>query len=536
MKLKQLLFLTLVILSSQIMCDSLPDDWYFYSDDNFEYDITESTETSDTKVASLKLDSDNGNAESYGTIKYSLSATDWINKRIKLYAVVEKSDYELEDAWLSAYIVDKNYDVIMSGADYNTYHNQQAVISEVIMDVPENAYIIRYGLSQRGQGITYINLLPIEEVSKYIPVKNLSSEYISQKDMLLGDLSIRVDGINQPAVKVIEGDDLPIALSSISQKNEPLEWWLIREDEEEGVDYYNLTENSWVNTGSDWPSVLPVYQGQSDKFTDFMLSSTKDLKPGQYDYYFGYDNNVNNQIDLPSSSYEKLTINIQHLLQTSNGKGGLSGEYEVEIDDVQLAIYAPSNTEIDNNPLQVAYYFHGDGANTVYGWTYKNLRDWAKSQSNVLIVGLYAPNERRSWWRAFLSDQNKIHSSLGKVQQFVEGSYNVYQNQNLYGGVSGGSTLLSYIGSQLIGNAVLTCGSCGGYEIRPTIANWENHLNLHIVYGDQDFMVDSGCIPDSIDAYQSYGVNVSVKEFSGVEHCDFDTADEIIQFWEKHRE
>ncbi len=237
----------------------------------------------------------------------------------------------------------------------------------------------------------------------------------------------------------------------------------------------------------------------------------------------------------------------------TGGKGGLpctsaATQYDGQpycstaIEDVEVKLFVPAAPGPD--PMQLAVYLHGDTANGYYeDWGFEALSAWATAH-RVLFFAALAPNGC-SWWRpkdtcgADVYDEGYNTEQLVGVIRAVGKAYDVYTQEILFVGYSGGSTFLTrqyvpMVGNELPGVMVLNCGG-----VDPQPFDWAPSpettplLPLHYTFGTDDFMTEY--IYPSMADYEAMGFSVDELELPGYGHCDgsYDWDGRTISLWEQ---
>lgn len=128
------------------------------------------------------LQSTVSNTEGFGTLMQSISATDYVGKRVRLRAWVKSQDVaDWAGIWMR---VDKEqaavaFDNMQNRAIKGT---QSWNMYDVVLDVPQDATGISFGVLLSGTGEVWMNDLRFENVGNDVPVTAPSPEGLKRPD------------------------------------------------------------------------------------------------------------------------------------------------------------------------------------------------------------------------------------------------------------------------------------------------------------------------------------------------------------------
>lgn len=97
---------------------------------------------------------------------------------------------------------------------------------------------------------------------------------------------------------------ITVSLNPCSFVGQNADWWVVEFTPSSTWDYFDLVTSTMVN------GLLPTYQGPLFNFDSTKLFSFSDLTEGPHTFYFGVDLNMNGSLDLNSTNYDKVRINV----------------------------------------------------------------------------------------------------------------------------------------------------------------------------------------------------------------------------------
>ena len=214
--------------------------------------------------------------------------------------------------------------------------------------------------------------------------------------------------------------------------------------------------------------------------------------------------------------------------------------------------YIEPKQGIAPEPMRLAIYLHGDGANayngsnprslyTHGGWTYGH---------NTLYVTALAPN-KCAWWtvpeRTDCSTEAPIEArdlegknaaELVSLIEALRKGWDIQDGPILFGGSSGGSiqltaSFLPRYGDRYPGIYALSCGGeqpwTGKMDWDATQASLRGPTKFYFTYGDLDPLLPD--IRTAEDFLKGLQFPVNDKVIAGAAHCAFDQVSRVAEVW-----
>jgi hypothetical protein len=153
-----------------------PTGWFMAGSKPGNYDAGVDRALVNNGQPSAFLRSTVSNTEGFGTLMQSISATDYVGKRIRLRAWVKSQDVaDWAGVWMR---VDKEQTVVAFDNMQNRSikGTQSWSMYDVVLDVPQDATGISFGVLLTGTGEVWINDLSFESVGNDVPVTASSAQ------------------------------------------------------------------------------------------------------------------------------------------------------------------------------------------------------------------------------------------------------------------------------------------------------------------------------------------------------------------------
>lgn len=116
--------------------------------------------------------------------------------------------------------------------------------------------------------------------------------------------TIQANGSNGPlTVSLGSTVSLTLSLDPDQFYGQPSDWWVVQAAPT-GLYYLEWSKQTMAK------GVLPTYQGGLFGFTDFPIATFTNLVQGTHDFYFGVDLNMNGSLDMSSTYYDWVSVNV----------------------------------------------------------------------------------------------------------------------------------------------------------------------------------------------------------------------------------
>lgn len=178
MKTKLFVILSIALVTAILMFagedNKIPKGWFAAGSNPSEYEMGIDSTTFQNGQFSVYLKSKNPKSNEFGTLMQSISAENYLGKRIMLSGYIKSENIEGWGAiWMRIDGKDENqlgfdnmYNRAVKGTnDWKKY--------EIVLDVPSNSKSINYGILLGGFGKIWADNLNLKLVDESVPVTNL---------------------------------------------------------------------------------------------------------------------------------------------------------------------------------------------------------------------------------------------------------------------------------------------------------------------------------------------------------------------------
>lgn len=179
-ELTALLIVTAGLITAFIIANNnpeLPEGWYAAGSNPTEYEMGIDNSVFQNGRSGAFIKSKNSQGNEFGTLMQSISAENYLDKRLKLTGFIKSKDVEvMSGMWMridgargEQLGFDNMYNRMVKGTtDWKQY--------EIVLDVPADSKVINYGILLSGKGEVWIDNLKLEEVDKNVPVTSIEKE------------------------------------------------------------------------------------------------------------------------------------------------------------------------------------------------------------------------------------------------------------------------------------------------------------------------------------------------------------------------
>jgi len=170
MRTRLLLLAAVGLLLPVIASSAAPPGWYLAGNDPASFEVSRDAAVAHNGKKSASLASTRV-PKGFGTLMQSFSATDYLGKRLRLTAWVKASDVK---DWAGVWMRVDGSDSKSLGFDNMQNRPIKGTRDwtryEVVLDVPEGAAAIAFGILVSGEGKVWISDIGFETVDKSVPV------------------------------------------------------------------------------------------------------------------------------------------------------------------------------------------------------------------------------------------------------------------------------------------------------------------------------------------------------------------------------
>lgn len=157
--------------------NTIPTGWFMAGSNPTEYEVSIDNTNLQNGNSSAYLKSKSPKGKDFGTLMQTISADNYLGKRLKLSGYIKTEDVEKSSGmWMR--IDGYNHEQlgfdnmkgreIKGNSDWNMY--------EIVLDIPSNSMSINYGVLLAGNGKVWFDNFQIEEVDKSVETTNIIKE------------------------------------------------------------------------------------------------------------------------------------------------------------------------------------------------------------------------------------------------------------------------------------------------------------------------------------------------------------------------
>lgn len=161
----------------------IPKGWYAAGSNPSEYEMGVDNSVYQSGKASAFIKSKNPGMNEFGTLMQSISADNYLDKRLRLTGSIKSKDVK---GWSGMWMrIDGErgeqlgFDNMGNRPIKGTTDWKQC---EIVLDVPANSKVINYGVLLGADGEVWFDNLKLEEVDKNVPVTSPAKEMNLSKE------------------------------------------------------------------------------------------------------------------------------------------------------------------------------------------------------------------------------------------------------------------------------------------------------------------------------------------------------------------
>jgi len=172
-----LLLITGIITTFLLANNSTPEGWFAAGNKPSEYEMGIDKSVFQNGHSGAFIKSKNPGNNEFGTLMQSISAENYLDKRLKLSGFIKSENVE---GWCGLWMridgdkgeqleFDNMFNRFIKGTtEWKEY--------EIILDVPSNSKVINYGVLLGGKGKVWFDNLKLKKVDKDIPLTSVVKE------------------------------------------------------------------------------------------------------------------------------------------------------------------------------------------------------------------------------------------------------------------------------------------------------------------------------------------------------------------------
>lgn len=171
-----LIFLALAVTTFLIASDNniIPNGWFMAGTNPAEYEVSIDNTTFQNGNSSVYLKSKSPKEKDFGTLMQTISADNYLGKRLKLSGYLKSENVEKSSGmWMR--IDGHNKEQLgfdnMTGREIKGNTDWQKC--EIVLDIPSNSKSISFGVLLAGNGKVWFDNFQLEEVDKSIATTNM---------------------------------------------------------------------------------------------------------------------------------------------------------------------------------------------------------------------------------------------------------------------------------------------------------------------------------------------------------------------------